>query len=132
MTKLFNKFKNLFLAHFSNFGGKKFFLESHALTTIYGFLTQSPNIEKANDIIPRKRLDRRKDGERKEGCMGPFQLLPGVQKAVAVLYLRSRKLKKYLCKTSFLVALETCSLQLYFENELLRMYFSRLSFTSAE
>ena len=68
MTKFFNIFKeNLFLAHFClifQFSGqKKFFLENPALsrTTSRGFLAPCQNLEKTNDTIVRKRLDRRKD-----------------------------------------------------------------------
>ena len=82
--------KTLFLALFwpifPIFGAKNFFLENPALsrTTSYGFLASCQNLEKTNNTIPRKRLDRWKDG-RKDGRMdrpyftGPFQLTPGVQ-----------------------------------------------------
>ena len=70
MTKLFNIFlKKLvfgpFLTHFLNFLRKKIFLENQALsrTTSYGFLAPCQDLEKTNDTIPRKRLDRRKDGQ---------------------------------------------------------------------
>ena len=97
MTKFFNRFKKLsktvfdpFLVHFPNFFGKIFFLENPVLlrTTSYGFLVPCLNLEKTNDTIPRKRLERRKDG-RKNGRMvrpyfiGPFWLLSGVQKKFA-------------------------------------------------
>ena len=68
MTNFSNKFKKtLFLAHlwhiFPIFGAKKVFLENPPLsrTTSYGFLTPCQNLEKVNDAIQRKRLDRRKD-----------------------------------------------------------------------
>ena len=47
-----------FLVHFPNFGGKTFFPENLAL---YGFLPQCQNLEKTNDAILRKCLDRWKD-----------------------------------------------------------------------
>ena len=54
----------MFLAHFLNFGSKKKFLENPALscTTSYGLLAPCQNLEKTNDTIPQKHLDRRKDG----------------------------------------------------------------------
>ena len=87
MTKSFNKFKTLFLAHFwsifPNFWAKNFFPENPFLsrTTSYGFLAKRQNSEKNNDTIRRKRLDRRTD-ERTDGpCfIRPFRLPPGVQK----------------------------------------------------
>ena len=50
--------------HSPNFGGKKFFLENPALshTTSYGFWVPCQNLDKTNDTIPRKCLDRRKEG----------------------------------------------------------------------
>ena len=84
---------------FSNFWGKKNFLEYLALsrTTSYGFLAPCQNLEKVNDTIQRKQPDRRKAGlkdRQKDGLkdrqkdrrtnrpyfIGPFQLLLGVQK----------------------------------------------------
>ena len=62
--------KNLFLAHlgliFPIFRAKKIFLENLALscTTTYGFLTPCQNLEKVNDTIQRKLLDRQKDGQK--------------------------------------------------------------------
>ena len=76
--------KVLFLAHFPNFWGKKFFLENPALSCTTGFLVSCQNLEKTNDTIPRKRPDRRKDGW-KDGRMGrpyfigPFWLTMGVR-----------------------------------------------------
>ena len=68
MTKFSNKLKKNpvfgpFWAHFPNFGGKKFFLEYPALsnTTWHGILPPCQNLEKINNTIPRKRLDRSKD-----------------------------------------------------------------------
>ena len=67
MTKFFNIFKKKpvfgpFLAHFPNFW-RNFFLENRALssTTSYGFVASCQNLEKTNDSIPRKHLDRQKD-----------------------------------------------------------------------
>ena len=58
MTKFFFKFKEtLFLAHFSNSQGKGFSEKSGL-----GFLVLCQNLEKTNDPIPRKQLDRQKDG----------------------------------------------------------------------
>ena len=92
MTQFFNKLKKtLFLARFWHifpiFGAKKIFLENPTLscTTSYGFLTPCQNLQKVNDAIQRKCLDRRKDGRtggQKDGqtlFIGPFQLLPEVQ-----------------------------------------------------
>ena len=77
-----------FLVHFPNFGGKKILPDNLALsrTTSYRFLAPFQNLEKTNDTIPRKRLDRWKDGQtgrrtkgRKDGktiFIGPFRLPP--------------------------------------------------------
>ena len=52
------------------FGAKNFFLENPARshTTSYGFLAPYQNLEKINDVIPRKHPDRpkerRKDGQK--------------------------------------------------------------------
>ena len=62
--------KTLFLAHFwpifPIFWAKNFFLENLALsrTTSYGFLVSCQNLEKTNNTIPRKRLDRRTEGQK--------------------------------------------------------------------
>ena len=71
-----------FLAHFPNFLGKKDFLENPALsrTISYGFLASCQNLEKTNDTIPRKRLDRRRTDRPYFIGPGPFWLTPGVQK----------------------------------------------------
>ena len=58
-------------------GAKIFFLENQALsrTTSNGFLALCQNLEKTNDIIPRKCRDRRKDGRkdrRTEGQTDPI------------------------------------------------------------
>ena len=73
MTKSFNILKKpLFLTHFwpifPIFGAENFFLENPAVsrTILHGFLASCLNLEKTNDTIPRKCLDRRKDG-RKDG-----------------------------------------------------------------
>ena len=61
--------KTLFLALFGSifpiFGGKIFFPENPVLsrTTPYEFLAPCQNLEKINDTIPRKCLDRQKDGQ---------------------------------------------------------------------
>ena len=58
--KIFQHIKKaLFLA------AKNFFLENLALshTTSYGFLASWQNLEKTEDTIPRKPLDRRKNGQ---------------------------------------------------------------------
>ena len=67
-TKFFNKLKKtLFLAHFWNifpiFGADRILLKNLALsrTTSYSFLVLCQNLEKNNNTILRKRLDRRKD-----------------------------------------------------------------------
>ena len=73
MTKFFSIFKNPILTHFwptfPVLGAKKFFLGNPALsrTTSYGFLASCQNLEKTNDTIPRKHLDRQ-DG-RMDGRM---------------------------------------------------------------
>ena len=81
----------MFLAHFQfifpNFGAKKFFLENQALsrTTLCGFLAPCQNLEKANDTIPRKHLERSKD-RRMDGrtdrpyFIGPLSLPLGSKK----------------------------------------------------
>ena len=81
MTKFFNKFKKpYFWSIFPILGAKNFLLENPALsrTTAYGFLAPCQNLEKNNDAIPRKHPDRRKEGL--TDPIGPFRLLPGVQK----------------------------------------------------
>ena len=77
MTKFSNKFKKPYfwpiLGPFSPiYGAKKIFLENLALshTTSYGFLAPCQNLEKVNDTIQRKRLDRQKGGW-KEGQTDP-------------------------------------------------------------
>ena len=58
MTKYFFKFnETLFLAHFSNSQEKGFSKKSGL-----GFLVPCQNLEKTNDSIPRKQLERQKDG----------------------------------------------------------------------
>ena len=56
--------KKPFLVHFPNFGGKKMFLENPALsrTTSHGFLASCQNLEKTNDTIPRKSLEKQMEG----------------------------------------------------------------------
>ena len=83
--------KTLFLAHFwpifPIFGAKNFLLENLALsrTTSYGFLVSCQNLEKTNDTIPWKDPDRWENRQKNRRMdrpyfMGPFQLMPGVQK----------------------------------------------------
>ena len=69
MTKFSNKLKEtLFLAYFGPIfpilGPKRIFPENPDLsrTTSHEILAPCKNLEKINDTIPRKRLDRRKDG----------------------------------------------------------------------
>ena len=69
MTKFSKKLKkNLFLAHFPNFFGKKIFSENLApsSTTSHGILAPCQISERTNDAIPRKLLDRWSNG-RTEG-----------------------------------------------------------------
>ena len=81
----------MFLSHFwsifPNLGAKKIFLENPALsrTTSDGFLAPCQNLEKTNHSIPRKHLDRWKDGQKDRRTdrpyfTGPFQLPPRAQK----------------------------------------------------
>ena len=71
--KIFSIFKNPILTHFwptfPVLGANNFFLGNPALsrTTSYGFLASCQNLEKTNDTIPRKHLDRQ-DG-RMDGRM---------------------------------------------------------------
>ena len=59
----------MFLANFWTIfpilGVKTFFLENLALssTTSYEFLAPCQNLKETNDTIPRKRLDRRTEGQ---------------------------------------------------------------------
>ena len=65
------------------FGAKKIFLKNLSLscTTSYGFLAPCQNLEKVNDTIQTKRLDRWKIRRTdRPYFIGPFQLLPGVEK----------------------------------------------------
>ena len=84
MTQFSNKFKKpCFWPIFPIFGVKKVFQENLALshTTSYGFVALCQNLEKVNDVIQRKRPYRRKDGRKdRTYFIGPFRLLPGVQK----------------------------------------------------
>ena len=69
MTKLFNTFKNPvfgpFLDHLPSFGDKKnVFWKSGSVThNLILVSSNMPNLKKTNDIIPRKRPDRRQDGQ---------------------------------------------------------------------
>ena len=91
MTKCFNVFKKSYFwpifGQFSQFLGQNFFLlENPALLCItsYEFLASCQNLQKNNDTIPKKRLDRWRNG-RKEGrtdrpyFIGPFWLMSGLQ-----------------------------------------------------
>ena len=81
IIKFFNKFKKTQLSvHFPNFGDKKVFSGKWLPRPIsYGFLALCQNLEKYNDIIPRKCMDRQKD-EQKDGRMeGRSADLSGVQ-----------------------------------------------------
>ena len=53
------------MVHSPNFWSKKHFLENSALprTTSYRFLAPCQNLEETNHTIPRKRPERRKDGQ---------------------------------------------------------------------
>ena len=73
--------KTLFLAHFSNFGGKKSFsykLDCH--TKLHkGFWHYAKNSGKSHNPIPRKHLDRCQEGRMERPYfIGSFQLPPGV------------------------------------------------------
>ena len=78
MTIFFNKLKKhcfgRFSVHFPNFGGKKNFSGKSGSAThnfiLYKFLVPWPNLEKTNDTIPRKRLDRRTNRRRTKGRKG--------------------------------------------------------------
>ena len=66
MTKLSNKLKKpCFCPIFPIFGAKKIFLKNPALsrTTSHGILAPCQNLEKINNTIPRKHLDREKNGQ---------------------------------------------------------------------
>ena len=86
MTKFFNKFKKPcsepIFGPFSQFWRqKRFFLENPTLsgTTSYGFLEPCQNLEKTNDIIPRKSPYRRMNG-RTEGQKGGQTLFHRIKK----------------------------------------------------
>ena len=84
MTQFFNIFKKPVFGPFSQFWRQKnFFPENPALsrTTSYGFLASCQNLEKTNDKIPTKRLERRKDRRTdRPYFIGPFPLMPGPTK----------------------------------------------------
>ena len=64
MIKFADKFKKPFLVHFPNFESKKkLFSENLALLskTSCEFLAPCQNVEKTDNTIPRKPLDRQKD-----------------------------------------------------------------------
>ena len=87
ITKFSIKFKKLcfepILSPFSQFwGAKKFFLENPAFsrTTSYEFLVPCQRVQKVNDIIQRRRPERRKDGRTERPYfIGPFRLPSGIQ-----------------------------------------------------
>ena len=83
--------ETLFLAHFwpisPIFWAKNFLMENPALphTTSYWFLESYQILEKNNHTIPRRRWDGRTDRRTDRPYFtGPFQLMLGVQKIVAV------------------------------------------------
>ena len=85
MTKFSNKLKKpcfgTFWTLFPNFGVKKNLPKNPALsrTTSFEFLAPCQISEKANDAIPRKRLDRRTNGRtegRKDGQTLFYKTLP--------------------------------------------------------
>ena len=97
MTKFSNTLRKpcfwLILGPFSQFlEQKKISLENPALsqTTSYGFLAPCQNLEKVNDKIQRKHLDRQKDRWKMDGRMnrpyfiGAFGLLLGPQKSIII------------------------------------------------
>ena len=88
MAKFSNKLKKtLFWGHFGPIflilGAKKFFPENPALSrkTSHGILAPCQNLEKINDTIPRKRPDRRNNGQKDGQSLfyRPLRLPPGVQ-----------------------------------------------------
>ena len=66
----------------------------------YGFLAPYQNLERVNDAIQRKRLDRWKDRRMdRPYFIGPFQLLLGVQKAFHLSFsIRKNQLNNQLLK----------------------------------
>ena len=91
MPKYFNKLKKtVFLDHFWSIFPilevQNIFPENPALsrTSSYGFLGPCQNLQKTNETIPRKRLDKQKDrgtdGRTDRLCfIGPLRLPPGIQ-----------------------------------------------------
>ena len=66
MTKFFHKFKKpCFWSIFPILGAKRIFPKNPALshTTSYRFLAPCQDLEKSNDVIPRNRPGRPKDGQ---------------------------------------------------------------------
>ena len=97
------------MAHFGPifpiFGAKKIFPENLALsrTTSHGILALCQNLEKINNTIPRKHLERQKDGRtdgRIDGrtdrpyFIGPFQLPPRMQKDIGKLIKKNPNITK--------------------------------------
>ena len=74
MTKFSNKLKNAVFAPFSQFLGQKKFPEKSSSVTHNFTWNSSQNLEKVNDTIPRKHLDRqdRRSDRRMEGRTDPI------------------------------------------------------------
>ena len=90
MTKLSNKLKKpcfwLILGPFSQFWGQKNFPENLSHTTSHGILVPCQNLEKINDITPRKHPDTSKDG-RKGGQTLFYRTLPATARSSMKVYL---------------------------------------------
>ena len=89
MTKSSSKIKKSCFWHISpNFWAKLFSQKIWlSCKTSYSFLAPCRNSEKNFDTIPRKRLDRRKDGRAdRPSFIGPLRLPLGVQKHNACSY----------------------------------------------
>ena len=95
----------LFGSIFPIFWAKNIFPENPALscTTSYEFLAPCQNLEKINVTIPRKCLDKRKDGWNDRGTdrpyfIGPFRLPPRVQQYLSddMTLIRSRLITFFL------------------------------------
>ena len=80
------------MAHFGSifpiFGAKKIFLENPALsrTTSYGFLAPRQNLEKVNDTIQIKHLDRRTEGQTEDGQTLFYGTLPTTAGGPKIIY----------------------------------------------
>ena len=87
MTKLSNKLKKpCFWPIFPILGAKKFPGKSLSHTTSHGILVPCQNLEKINDITPRKHPDTRKDG-RKGGQTLCYRTLPATAGSPMKVYL---------------------------------------------